>query len=80
MLGVEPVGTRDNFFDLGGNSLLALQMLALVKKRFGVAVPTVALFEAPTVGTLAAILDEAQPPARPAAGSSGAGAARPVAA
>ncbi|MFC7713709.1 beta-ketoacyl synthase N-terminal-like domain-containing protein [Nonomuraea recticatena] len=58
MLGVEPVGTRDNFFDLGGNSLVALQMLALVKKRHGIAVPTVTLFEAPTVQTLAAVLDE----------------------
>nr|WP_062330488.1 type I polyketide synthase [Herbidospora sakaeratensis] len=73
VLGVEPVGTRDNFFDLGGNSLVALQMLALVKKRFGVAVPTVLLFEAPTVHRLAAILDErgvtASPvkPAKPAA-------------
>ncbi|GAA0440374.1 hypothetical protein Acor_12820 [Acrocarpospora corrugata] len=58
VLGVEPVGTRDNFFDLGGNSLIALQMLTLIKKRFGVAVPTVMLFEAPTVHRLAAILDE----------------------
>ncbi|GAA2696431.1 hypothetical protein GCM10010412_090320 [Nonomuraea recticatena] len=58
VLGVEPVGTRDNFFDLGGNSLVALQMLALVKKRHGIAVPTVTLFEAPTVQTLAAVLDE----------------------
>ncbi|MEU8270971.1 SDR family NAD(P)-dependent oxidoreductase [Sphaerisporangium sp. NPDC049002] len=58
VLGIEPVGTRDNFFDLGGNSLVALQMLALVKKRFGIAVPTVMLFEAPTVYTLAGILDE----------------------
>ncbi|MEV6153288.1 SDR family NAD(P)-dependent oxidoreductase [Nonomuraea sp. NPDC052129] len=58
VLGIEPVGTRDNFFDLGGNSLVALQMLALVKKRFGIAVPTVMLFEAPTVHTLAGILDE----------------------
>ncbi|MFF0312978.1 SDR family NAD(P)-dependent oxidoreductase [Streptosporangium sp. NPDC004379] len=58
VLGVEPVGTRDNFFDLGGNSLVAIQMLALVKQRFGVAVPTVTLFEASTVHALAAILDE----------------------
>ncbi|MBW8805286.1 MAG: SDR family NAD(P)-dependent oxidoreductase [Catenulisporales bacterium] len=57
VLGIEPVGTRDAFFDLGGNSLLGLQMLALVKKRFGVAVPAVQLFEAPTVQTLAAVLD-----------------------
>jgi acyl transferase domain-containing protein len=57
VLGVEPVGTDDNFFDLGGNSLLALQMLVLVKKRFGIVLPAVTLFEAPTVHTLAAILD-----------------------
>jgi acyl transferase domain-containing protein len=58
VLGVEPVGTRDNFFDLRGNSLLALQMLALVKTRFGATVPSVALFEAPTVHALAALLDQ----------------------
>ncbi len=58
VLGVEPVGTRDNFFDLSGNSLLALQMLALVKQRFGVAVPSVTLFEAPTVYALAKVLDD----------------------
>ncbi|GIH95247.1 SDR family NAD(P)-dependent oxidoreductase [Planobispora siamensis] len=67
VLGVEPVGTRDNFFDLGGNSLVALQMLALVKRRFGVAVPTVTLFEAPTVHTLAAVLGERSEPAPVAA-------------
>jgi acyl transferase domain-containing protein len=62
-LGVEPVGTRDNFFDLGGSSLFALQMLATVKSRFGVTVPTVTLFEAPTVHRLAAVLDQDRSPA-----------------
>lgn len=57
VLGVEPVGTGDNFFDLGGSSLLALQMLSLLRKRIGVAVPTVTLFEAPTVRALAAVVD-----------------------
>jgi acyl transferase domain-containing protein/acyl carrier protein len=57
VLGVQPVGTRDNFFDLSGNSLLALQMLKLVKDQFGIAVPAVALFESPTVQSLAALLD-----------------------
>ncbi|WP_410667763.1 SDR family NAD(P)-dependent oxidoreductase [Amycolatopsis sp. cmx-4-68] len=66
VLGVEPVGTRDNFFDLNGNSLLALQMLALVKERFGVAIPTVSLFELPTVQALAATLDDQAPVAAPA--------------
>jgi len=58
VLGVEPVGARDNFFDLGGNSLIALHMLALVRERLGVAVPTATLFERPTVRALAAqVLD-----------------------
>ena len=64
VLGVEPVGTRDNFFDLSGNSLLALQMFALVKERFGIAIPTVSLFEMPTVHSLAMTLD--RPGAAPA--------------
>ncbi|MEV6606220.1 SDR family NAD(P)-dependent oxidoreductase [Kutzneria sp. NPDC051319] len=54
VLGVEPVGSRDNFFDLGGNSLIALHMLALVRERLGVSVPTATLFERPTVRALAA--------------------------
>ncbi|HEY0495450.1 MAG TPA: SDR family oxidoreductase [Kutzneria sp.] len=58
VLGVEPVGAKDNFFDLGGNSLIALHMLALVRERLGVAVPTATLFERPTVRALAAqVLD-----------------------
>jgi acyl carrier protein len=58
VLGVEPVGIRDNFFDLGGNSLIALHMLALVRERLGVSVPTATLFELPTVRALAAqVLD-----------------------
>ncbi|MCP3760506.1 type I polyketide synthase [Streptomyces sp. TBY4] len=58
VLGVEPIGVRDNFFDLQGNSLLALQMLNLVKQRFGIVIPTVTLFAAPTVHALGAALDE----------------------
>ncbi|RCG26495.1 acyltransferase domain-containing protein [Sphaerisporangium album] len=58
LLGIDSVGARDNFFDLGGNSLIGLQMLALAGKRFGVSVPSVTLFEAPTVQALAARLDE----------------------
>ncbi|MGW2182074.1 SDR family NAD(P)-dependent oxidoreductase [Streptomyces sp. NPDC001732] len=68
VLAIEPVGIRDNFFDLGGSSLLALQMLVTVKERFGVALPTVALFESPTVRGLAAVVDAngARPDTAPA--------------
>ncbi|MBB0244168.1 KR domain-containing protein [Streptomyces alkaliphilus] len=62
-LGVVPVGTRDNFFDLGGSSFSALQMLATVRRRFGRTVPAVVLFESPTVRGLAAVLDGADQPA-----------------
>ncbi len=52
-LGIEQVGLYDNFFDLGGNSLLGLQVIARLKKTFHRQIPAVALFEAPTVSTLA---------------------------
>ncbi|MEZ0109834.1 acyl transferase domain-containing protein [Catenulispora sp. EB89] len=57
-LGVEPVGMGDNFFDLGGTSLVVPGLLAAIAERCGVSLPTVALFEAPTVRSLAAIVDE----------------------
>ena len=52
VLGINQVGIDDNFFDLGGNSLIALQVIAMLKKEFKAQVPTVALFEAPTVRTM----------------------------
>ncbi|GAA4552146.1 type I polyketide synthase [Amycolatopsis samaneae] len=52
-LGIEHVGMDDNFFDLGGNSLMGLQLLKRVGREFGTNVPAVTLFQAPTVATLA---------------------------
>ncbi|HJT56092.1 MAG TPA: SDR family NAD(P)-dependent oxidoreductase, partial [Ktedonobacteraceae bacterium] len=51
-LGIEQVGLYDNFFDLGGNSLIGLQVVAKIKKALHVQIPAVALFEAPTISTL----------------------------
>ncbi|HKX31916.1 MAG TPA: SDR family NAD(P)-dependent oxidoreductase, partial [Blastocatellia bacterium] len=48
-LGHEQVGIDDNFFDLGGNSLIGLQIVNDLRREFGLRIPTVALFEAPTV-------------------------------
>jgi len=56
VLGVDQVGIHDNFFDLGGNSLIGLQVISLLQKEFETQVPAVALFEAPTVSTLAKYL------------------------
>jgi phthiocerol/phenolphthiocerol synthesis type-I polyketide synthase E len=52
-LKVEGVGIDDNFFDLGGTSLLGLQIVRTMKGRLGVELSPVALFEAPTVRALA---------------------------
>lgn len=56
VLGIDGIGLDDPFFDLGGNSLLGLQMLSLAKRRFGKAFPAVTLFDAPTVRAFAALL------------------------
>ncbi len=56
LLGIDEVGVHDNYFDLGGNSLAGLQLLSRVRREFGVALPAVALFEAPTVAALVALL------------------------
>ncbi len=54
VLGVPRVGVHDNFFDLGGHSLQAVQVAARVSKALGRTVPVKALFLYPTVASLAA--------------------------
>jgi len=56
VLGVEQVRIHDNFFDLGGNSLIAVHLFAQIEKIFGKSLPLATLFEAPTVEQLASIL------------------------
>ncbi|HSP45047.1 MAG TPA: thioesterase domain-containing protein, partial [Chthoniobacterales bacterium] len=53
VLGVRGIGIRDDFFDLGGNSLLALRMLHRAEVACGKTVPPAALFRHPTVERLA---------------------------
>jgi amino acid adenylation domain-containing protein len=58
-LGLERIGIHDNFFDLGGHSLLLVEIQARLRQRFGRTVSMVELFRHPTVGTLARHLREA---------------------
>ncbi|HEU0299558.1 MAG TPA: non-ribosomal peptide synthetase, partial [Longimicrobium sp.] len=56
VLGTEVVGPDDNFFDLGGNSLLLIRLAARLQEEMEVTVTAVELFRFPTVRTLAAHL------------------------
>ncbi|GAB4260102.1 MAG: type I polyketide synthase [Pararhodobacter sp.] len=58
LLGVQGVGVRDSFFDLGGHSLIAVRLFARVKKTWAVDFPISVLFEAPTVEKVAAMVAE----------------------
>ena len=53
VLSMDRVGVRDNFFERGGHSLLAAQIVARVRDVFQVELPLVGLFEAPTIECMA---------------------------
>ncbi|MFW6085618.1 MAG: SDR family NAD(P)-dependent oxidoreductase [Myxococcota bacterium] len=71
LLGVERVGIRDSFFDLGGHSLIAVRLFARIKQTYQTEFPISALFEAPTIEACARLIHEA------VGAREGEGAARP---
>lgn len=56
-LGRKPIGIRDNFFELGGHSLLAARLMQKISRILDKSVPLALLFEAPTIESLAAVLE-----------------------
>jgi non-ribosomal peptide synthetase component F/aryl carrier-like protein len=65
VLDVEQVAFDDDFFELGGTSLLAMQIVARASDAFGVELELDALFDAPTVAGLAQAIEGARPAAAP---------------
>ena len=53
ILGIDEVGVSDNFFDLGGNSLIGLRVTRELQRELDQVVDSLALYEAPTVGDFA---------------------------
>jgi amino acid adenylation domain-containing protein len=58
LLGIESIGVKDHFFDLGGTSLLAVRMLTKIERRFGQKLPVATFLKAATVEELANILQQ----------------------
>ena len=51
------IGVHDNFFDLGGHSLKATQVVSRLRKAFQSEIPLRHMFEFPTIAELAAVID-----------------------
>ena len=66
LLEVDDVSLEDNFFDLGGSSVLALRLLLEIDKRWGVTLSLIDVLHHPTAESLARCLAEAQPSGSPA--------------
>ena len=60
VLGLDQVGIHDNFLDLGGNSLLATQVVSRVTNRYQVELPIQSLFKASSVAEMALVITRSQ--------------------
>ncbi|MFA1547960.1 type I polyketide synthase [Actinomadura chokoriensis] len=58
LLGIDRVGANDSFFELGGTSLLGIQVIHRLRRDLGLAAPLTVLYEGPTVRTMARLVDE----------------------
>ena len=56
VLGIQQVGVHDNFFDLGGHSLLVSQVIGRLREAFQVDLPLSKIFDVPTVSGLAEVI------------------------
>ncbi|MEH2032602.1 MAG: non-ribosomal peptide synthase/polyketide synthase [Nostoc sp.] len=60
VLGMQQIGINDNFFTLGGHSLIATQIISRIREVFEIEVPLRHIFEAPTIASLTEVIETAQ--------------------
>ncbi|QLE59267.1 SDR family NAD(P)-dependent oxidoreductase [Nostoc sp. TCL26-01] len=65
VIGIEKVGIYDNFFDLGGDSLIGVRVINKIQAELQIELPTVSIFAAPTVSQLAQLLNPEEKPQSP---------------
>jgi len=57
LLGITPIGITDNFFEIGGNSLILTQFIASARLEFSIDLPLASLFERPEIKPIAELID-----------------------
>ncbi|HEX4160563.1 MAG TPA: alpha/beta fold hydrolase [Rhizomicrobium sp.] len=55
-LNISPIGPEDDFFDLGGDSLLAVGLFLEIERETGISLPITTIYDAPTINALADII------------------------
>jgi acyl transferase domain-containing protein len=61
LLGMNGIGIHDSFFELGGNSLLLTQLVAMIRKSFQAELSLSAMFEQPTISEIARNIEMVKP-------------------
>ncbi|MGF1938036.1 MAG: SDR family oxidoreductase [Nostoc sp. ChiQUE02] len=56
VLGIEKIGIYDNFFDLGGSSLIGVEIISQLQKELNAHIPIISIYERPTISSLAEFL------------------------
>ena len=60
VLNISPISTDDNFFDIGGHSLIAVELFDKIRNKIGIQLPLAVLFEAPNIREMAGYIQDAR--------------------